>query len=88
MVETLGHPINEPTNQNSIKVPKLVSQRIRNRYQKTLGTSVINGSTFRPFLQNNRKNHVLFPKSFIIIMLCLTNQNIQNCLSNTIQFSN
>ena len=80
MVETLGHPINEPTNQNSIKVPKLVSQRIRNRYQKTLGTSVINGSTFRPFLQNNRKNHVLFPKSFTIMMVA---ENLYSMLNQS-----
>ena len=30
------------TNQNLLKSPKLVSQRIRKRYYKILGTSVIN----------------------------------------------
>ena len=32
--------LNEPTNQNLIKFPKLFSQRIRKLYYKTLGTSV------------------------------------------------
>ena len=34
--------INEVTNQNSIRSPKLLRQPIRKRYYKTLGTSVIN----------------------------------------------
>ena len=34
--------LNELTNQNSNKSPKLLSQRIRKRYNKTLRTSVIN----------------------------------------------
>ena len=34
--------LNEPTNQNSIKVAGLLIQRIRKRYYKALGTSVIN----------------------------------------------
>ena len=29
----------KPTNQNLVKVPKLLSQQIRKRYYKTLGTS-------------------------------------------------
>ena len=33
--------INEPTNQNSIRFPKFLSQRIRKRYYYTLETSVI-----------------------------------------------
>ncbi len=33
--------LNDPTNQNSLKSPNLLSQQIRNKY-KTLGTSVIN----------------------------------------------
>ena len=36
----------EATNQNSIKVPKVVKQRIRKRNYKTLGTSVINSPMF------------------------------------------
>ena len=33
---------NKLTNQNSLKFPKLLGQRIRTRYYKTLGTRVIN----------------------------------------------
>ena len=36
VVETLGTQLNETTNQNSIKVSKLLSQRIRKDYNKTL----------------------------------------------------
>ena len=32
VVETFGHSTNEPTNQNSLKFPKLFSQRIRKQY--------------------------------------------------------
>ena len=32
--------LNEPTNQNSIKAPMLLSKRKRKRYDKTSGTSV------------------------------------------------
>ena len=31
--------LNEPTNQNQLKNPRLLSQRIRKLYYKTLGTS-------------------------------------------------
>ena len=34
--------LSKPTNQNSIKVPKVFSQRIRECYYKTLETSKIN----------------------------------------------
>ena len=34
--------LNEPTNQDSVKLQKLLSQRIRKRVYKTLGTSLIN----------------------------------------------
>ena len=34
--------LNEPTNQNSLKSHKLLSQPIRTRYYKTLVTSIIN----------------------------------------------
>ena len=39
-VETLRHYTNKPTNLNS-KCPKLLRQRIRKRYYKTLGTSLL-----------------------------------------------
>ena len=41
--------INEATKQNPIKVPKVV-KHIRNRYYKTLGTSVIKSPRSPPFL--------------------------------------
>ena len=40
-LERLDTQLNKPTNQNSLKVPNFVHQRIRKRYYKTLGTSVI-----------------------------------------------
>ena len=40
-LERLDTQLNKPTNQNSFKVPNFVHQRIRKRYYKTLGTSVI-----------------------------------------------
>ena len=39
VVETFEQ-LNELTNQNSLKFPKLLRQRIRKRYIKTFGTSV------------------------------------------------
>ena len=36
--------LDKQTNQNALKSTKLLSQRIRKRYSKTLGTSVINCS--------------------------------------------
>ena len=42
VVGTLEHWTYKATNQNSLKSPKLLIQRIRNLYYKTLGTSVIN----------------------------------------------
>ena len=38
VIETFEHELKERTNQNSLK---LLSQRLRKRYHKTLGTSVI-----------------------------------------------
>ena len=52
----------EQTNQNVIKVPKVVGQRIRNRYNKTLGTCVIN-SPMSP-------SSVIFSKFLIITVYC------------------
>ena len=40
-LKRLNTELDQPTNQNSIKVPKLLGQRIRKRYHKTLGTSVM-----------------------------------------------
>ena len=45
--ETLEHSTYELANQNS-KSSKLLIQRIRKRYCKTLGTSVINSSLSTP----------------------------------------
>ena len=42
VVKHLNTQLNEPTNQNSLKSPKLLSQRIRKHYYKTLRTRVIN----------------------------------------------
>ena len=41
VVESSDTELDEPTNQNSIKISKFLSQRIRKRYYKTLGTSFI-----------------------------------------------
>ena len=43
-LKSFNAQLNEPTYQNSLKSPKLLSQRIRKRYHKTLGTSAINSS--------------------------------------------
>ena len=44
-LKRLDTQLNELTNQNSIKSPKLLSQLIRKRYYKILETSVINNPT-------------------------------------------
>ena len=54
--------LNEPINQNSMKVSKVVKQRIRKRYLKTLGTSVINNQT--KYFDDN-KNYISNPPYFI-----------------------
>ena len=51
-LKRLDTQLNEPNNQNS---RKLLSQRIRKRYYKTLETSVINSSLF-PLLLRIRPN--------------------------------
>ena len=48
--------LNESTNQNSTKVPKLFGQRFRKRYNKTLGTVLINGLMSPPSLDLNSKS--------------------------------
>ena len=42
LLKRLNTQLYEPTKQNSLKSPKLLSQRIKKRYYKTLGASVIN----------------------------------------------
>ena len=41
-LKRFDNQLKEPTNQSLIKVPKSLIQRIRKRYYKTLGTTVIN----------------------------------------------
>ena len=41
-LKRLDTKLNEPINQNSTKVPKVVEPKIRKHHHKTLGTSVIN----------------------------------------------
>ena len=48
----LDTQLNNPTNQNSIKFPKCVKQRLRKRYYITFGTSVINSPVSPPSLIN------------------------------------
>ena len=43
-LERLNTQLNDPTNQSSLKSPKMLSQQRRKRYYKTLGTGVINSS--------------------------------------------
>ena len=40
LFERLNTQLNDTTNQNSLKSPKLLSKRIGKRYYKTFGTSV------------------------------------------------
>ena len=54
----LDTQLEEPTNQNSIKVPKF-QQQIRKCYYKTLGTSIINNPMSPPFLFFNRSKAFL-----------------------------
>ena len=49
-LKRLDTQINEPTNQNSIKVPKIVKPTNKKNYYKTLGTSVINDPMSPPSL--------------------------------------
>ena len=49
VVKHLNTQLNEPTNQNSLKSPKLLSQRIRKHYYKTLRTSVKQSSALSGF---------------------------------------
>ncbi len=47
---------NEPTNKNSIKVPKFVKIMNKKHYYKTFGTSVINSPMSRPSLLPSGNN--------------------------------
>ena len=49
VVGTFGH-LTKPTNQNLLKTPKMLSQRLRKDYQNHLGTSVINSPLSPSFL--------------------------------------
>ena len=57
MLKRLNTQLNDPTNQNSLKSPKLFSQQIRNRYYKTLGTKVIKSQLSPLYLHNNTSQH-------------------------------
>ena len=48
-IETSEH-VKESTNQNSLKSPNLLGQRIRNSYFRTLDTNVINSPMSPPSL--------------------------------------
>ena len=52
-LKRLDTQLNDPTNQNLVKVPKLLGQRIRIDYWKTLGTGVINCPMSPPSLTLN-----------------------------------
>ena len=61
--------LNEPTNQNTIKAPKMLRQRLRKRYYETLGTIVINSPMSTPPLYNRHKCiDTLFRKSQLKII--------------------
>ena len=51
-LKRLDTQLNKPTNQNSLKSPKLANQLIEKRYDKTLGTSVMNRPLYFSFLVN------------------------------------
>ena len=57
-LKRLDIQLNEPTNQNSIEVPKL-SSRVRKYYYKTLGTSVINSEMSPPSLEIRERLQLL-----------------------------
>ena len=52
MVRLLSIEVFKPTNQNSVKVPKVLNQQIRKRYYKTLGTSKEKGTMFITLVSN------------------------------------
>ena len=53
-LKRFDNQLKEPTNQSLIKVPKSLIQRIRKRYYKTLGTTVINS----PMSTSYPPNHI------------------------------
>ena len=71
-LKRLDTQLNKPTNQNSIKSPKLLNQRIKKRYDKTLGTSIIKKrlALFLPgesYLVLNYVNFIQFCQTFFLI---------------------
>ena len=58
-LKRMNTQLNEQTNQNSLESSKLLSQRIRKRFYKTLGTSVTNSTL--PTL--SLREHPLYRKS-------------------------
>ena len=52
VVETFDTQLNEPTNQNLTKVPKVLKPTNKKCYYKTLGTSVLKSSMSSPSLVN------------------------------------
>ena len=80
----MNSPLNDPTNQNSLKSPKLINQQIRKRYYKTLGTSIINSlslefETIQKWSHTTRKNIAI---SFVL--MCRKRFRIVNILTATI----
>ena len=55
----LNTQLNEQTNKNSIKSPKLLSQRIRKRFYRTLRTSVIINPMSPPSLEFSLKKKLI-----------------------------
>ena len=68
MVKRLYTQLNEPTNQNSIRSPKLVSQKIKH-YNKTLGTSVINSPCPLPPLIVIQRQRIREKDYFLISLM-------------------
>ena len=64
VVETFDTQLNERTNQTSLKSPKLLIQRIRKRYYKTLATSVINSPLFPFSLEKKIEYSKIFKHNF------------------------
>ena len=69
--------MNQPINQ-----PKLLSQRIRKRYNKTLGTSVINSLMSPPFKINSGKvAHILL----LQLLINQINKNLKSLIILTVE---
>ena len=57
MLKRFDTPLNDPTKQDSIKVPKAVEPIVRKRHYKTLETSVINSPMSPSYLSRNSGVH-------------------------------